>query len=80
MDELGGGSQVQEFHGLREQQQRWRCKWSRVGHGDNGAEGAIIVRVLVGIPVGGGLRSRLTNYYRRVKPLASTIGLRCGTD
>ena len=56
MDELGVSGQVQQFHGLRKQQQRWRRKQDRVGQRDNGADRAGIALLLpVGILIGRGL-------------------------
>ena len=58
MDELGIGGAVQEFDGLRQPQHRRGRKQHGIGHGDDGADRAGIVRVLpVGIAVGSGLLS-----------------------
>ena len=53
MNELGVRGQVQEFHSLRQPQQRRRCKQHRVRHGHDGADRAAIIGLAVGIVVGG---------------------------
>ena len=65
MDEFGIGGEVKKFHGLRQQQHRWCCKQHRAGQRHNRANGAWVVRVLVGIVVRRGLlRNRLGNRVR----------------
>ncbi len=55
MDELGVGDEVQEVERLRKQQQRRRRKQRRIRQRDDGADGANVARLLVGLVVGRGL-------------------------
>jgi hypothetical protein len=70
MNELRVGGAVEKFYRLRQHQQEWRrCKQHRVGHGDDGADRAAIVRLPVWIVIGRRLLPlcRLTSRDRRSK-------------
>ena len=49
IDELGIGDEISKFHGLRQQQYRRRCEQHRARQRDDGADGAVFARMLVGI-------------------------------
>lgn len=79
MGEVGFGGELEKFDRLRQQQHRWRGEQHAVRHGNDGADGAAVGRLLVVILVrrlllGRGQARRIRDHEVRG---AKEVGLRC---